>query len=61
MSDEDSRYGCVFRHTPVPVLIIDPTEQVIDDANPAACDFYGYPRERLRGMRMDEVDAAPRG
>jgi PAS domain S-box-containing protein len=58
-SDEDSRYGCMFKHTLVPVLIIDLAEQVIDDANPAACDFYGYPRERLQGMRMDELDPAP--
>lgn len=37
-------------------LLIDPQTMAIVDANPAACAFYGYPRETLVGMTINEIN-----
>ncbi|SMP45157.1 PAS domain S-box-containing protein [Desulfonatronum zhilinae] len=39
------------------VLLIDPETGRIVDANDSAADFYGYPLQRLRGMRIQEINA----
>lgn len=40
-------------------LLIDPADGRIVDANPAAASFYGYPLDRLRSMRIEDINAAP--
>ncbi|WP_161958133.1 PAS domain-containing sensor histidine kinase [Azospirillum palustre] len=40
-------------------LLIDPVDGRIVDANPAAASFYGYPLDRLRSMRIEDINAAP--
>jgi len=39
-------------------LLIDPVDGRIVDANPAAASFYGYPLDRLRSMRIEDINAA---
>lgn len=46
----------VFRAHAAVMLLVDPDTGVIRDANPAAARFYGYPLERLRGMRVQEIN-----
>ncbi|NJB67849.1 diguanylate cyclase (GGDEF)-like protein/PAS domain S-box-containing protein [Desulfobaculum xiamenense] len=38
------------------MLIIDPQTGAIRDANPAACDFYGYDRDTLVSMRITDIN-----
>ncbi|MBI5905017.1 MAG: DUF3365 domain-containing protein [Deltaproteobacteria bacterium] len=40
-------------------LIVDPDTGGIVDANPAAARFYGWPRERLRRMKIGEINTLP--
>ncbi len=46
----------MFDHNPAVQLLIDPTGSVIIDANPAACRFYGYPREVMRGLTLEAIE-----
>ena len=41
------------------MLLIDPANGAIVDANPAAVQFYGYPRDVLTGMRISEINTLP--
>jgi PAS domain S-box-containing protein len=41
------------------MLLIDPADGQIVDANEAALVFYGYPRERLLAMRTTDIDIRP--
>ena len=40
-------------------LLLDPETGVIVDANPAAAMFYGYPREKLRGLALSRINTLP--
>ncbi len=42
------------------MLLIDPDSGVVVDGNPSACEFYGYPRERLRGMSITDINILTR-
>lgn len=45
------------RHTPM--LLIDPVDGKIVDANPAACIFYGYNRVKLRSLKITDINILP--
>ncbi len=38
------------------MLLVDPQDRVIVEANPAAANFYGYALESLRGMSVDYIN-----
>ncbi|WP_279586669.1 PAS domain S-box protein, partial [Nitratidesulfovibrio liaohensis] len=38
------------------MLLVDPENGSIVDANPAACRFYGHPRERMAGMPISTIN-----
>ncbi|WP_158284616.1 PAS domain S-box protein [Azospirillum sp. TSO35-2] len=40
-------------------LLVDPESGMIVDANPAAAEFYGYPLDQLRSMRIHEINILP--
>ena len=42
-------------HTSI-MLLVDPETGIIADANKAAAEFYGYPRETLRGMSITLIN-----
>ena len=44
------------RHNAI-MLLIDYQSGTIVDANPAAAQFYGYPLESLRGMKVSRINA----
>lgn len=48
----------MFEEHAAAMLATDPASGRIIDANPAACAFYGYGREELKGMRMGEISPA---
>ncbi|HNV71266.1 MAG TPA: PAS domain S-box protein [Candidatus Ozemobacteraceae bacterium] len=41
------------------MLVIDPTDGAIRDANPAAAAFYGYSREALCNMNITQINTLP--
>ncbi len=55
----EERYRQMFNGNRAVQLIIDPAHGDIIDANPAAAAFYGYPLERLRTMRVSEINTMP--
>ncbi len=55
----DDRYRALFWRHYTTVLVIDPADGRIVDANPAAARFYGYPRDVLRTMRVSDLNRAP--
>ncbi len=43
------------------MLVINPADGAIVDANPAACRFYGWTREQLQGKRINQINALRAG
>jgi PAS domain S-box-containing protein len=57
LRESEQRYSAVFEGSAVPIVLIDPDTTQIIDANPAACDFYGYERDDLMAMSVLQTDA----
>ena len=49
-------YSEFFENNPTIVLVINPSDGRIENANLAAIQFYGYPRERLLAMTILEIN-----
>lgn len=54
---EPSRYRDLFRMLGVPVLVLDPDEGSIIEANNQAAELFGYSRDELAGMDLDAVSS----
>lgn len=52
----EERYRKLFGGSRVPMLVIDPADGRIVDANPAAEAWYGYEPARLRAMSITEIN-----
>ena len=55
----DERYRQLFEQNAAVQLVVDPASGAIVDANRAAADFYGAPRERLTQATFTELAALP--
>jgi PAS domain S-box-containing protein len=55
----EGRYDALFRDAADVMLVIDPADGRIVDANLAACAFYGHDREHLVGRAITEINADP--
>ena len=55
----EARYREMFERNLAIQLVIDPDSGAIVDANPAACDFYGYSRDKLTTMSIGEINTLP--
>ncbi|MEA3640929.1 MAG: ATP-binding protein [Lamprobacter sp.] len=51
----EPRFSDVFRQHAATMLLVDPGSGAIHDANAAAARFYGYPLERLRELRIQDI------
>jgi len=56
LMESEQRYSALFRHTHLPMVVIDPGSSQIVEANDAACAFYGYPCEELTTMSIFQID-----
>lgn len=54
--ESEERYSALFRHTHLPMIVIDPDSSQIVEANDAACAFYGYSCEELTTMSIFQID-----
>ena len=52
-------YRSMFQENPSVVYIHDPDTLLITDPNPAACAFYGYPRQEMIGMHLTKITKEP--
>jgi PAS domain S-box-containing protein len=51
----------MFEDSPAVKVLVDPLSLAVVDANPAAARFYGWPREKLAGMPITEINAQSSG
>ena len=58
-ADEEGLYRALFESHQTVMLLTDPKSAEIIDANPAACDFYGYPREVITRMHLTDINTMP--
>ena len=56
LRESEARYRSLFENSRAVMLTIDPRDGAIVDANPAAERFYGWTRERLRHMRVRDIN-----
>ena len=57
LRESKSRYHALFENPHTAMLLIDPADGRIVEANGAAAAFYGWPRERLATMRVTDLNA----
>ena len=60
LRESEERYRAFFISGEAIKLIIDPATGAIEDANPAAVEFYGYALDQLQGMLICELDSMPK-
>lgn len=56
----DCKYKEAFNNNHTPMLIIETETLKIDDANTAACDYYGYSREEILNMKITHINILSR-
>jgi PAS domain S-box-containing protein len=54
----DLQYRSLFENNKMSILLVDPSNGAIIDANRAAADFYGYSRDRLRKMNIADINSS---
>lgn len=59
LAESDNRYRQMFETNQAVKLIVDPADGHIVQANPAAATYYGYPLERLVGMKISDINTLP--
>ena len=53
---EQNRYNSIFNNSHTPMLIIDSDTGDIRDGNLAACNYYGYTRDKLRELNITDIN-----
>jgi PAS domain S-box-containing protein len=56
MEESEARYRSIFQNNHAVMLLIDPADERIVDANPAAERFYGYGRDELCQMPITQIN-----
>ncbi|MBX3086475.1 MAG: PAS domain S-box protein [Anaerolineae bacterium] len=56
LRESEARYRSMFEDNRAVKLLIDPETGFIMDANSAAAEFYGYPLDTLRSMRIHDIN-----
>lgn len=56
LKESEERYKALFQNNHSPMLLIDPESGKIEDANPAACEFYKWTHAELIAMNIAEIN-----
>ena len=56
LMDSEERYREIFINNPAVMIIVDPSNGAIIDANPAASNFYGYGLDQLVKMKISDIN-----
>jgi PAS domain S-box-containing protein len=54
--ESEARYRSLFENNHAVMLLINPDNAAITDANAAACAYYGWSRDELMKRRIDEIN-----
>jgi PAS domain S-box-containing protein len=57
--ESEKTYRLLFHNKHTVMLLIDPKNGSIVDANPAACTFYGWPHNELCRMQISQINTLP--
>jgi PAS domain S-box-containing protein len=60
LRESEERYRILFEDNRSIMMLVDPDTSNIVDANPAACTFYGYSREELKGKKITDINVLTR-
>ncbi len=58
LKESEERYRQIFVNNHAPMLLINPINGDIIDANPAATNFYGYTLDELIKMRISDINVS---
>ncbi len=56
LAESEERYRSLFENSHAAMLIVDPVDGAVVDANPAASHFYGWTRDQLRRMKVSQIN-----
>lgn len=56
LQEREGQYRALFENRHAPMMILDPDDGRIIDANMAAAEFYGWSRDELRRMRASDLN-----
>ncbi|MEW6163703.1 MAG: EAL domain-containing protein [Pseudomonadota bacterium] len=56
VAESEAHYRSFFAEAKAVMLLIDPADGRIIDANPAASDFYGYTHEELMALQISDIN-----
>lgn len=56
LAEREAHYRTLFDDSSIVMLLIDPVDGRVVDANLAAIDFYGYPADALRRLKMSDIN-----
>ena len=56
IKESESKFRSLFYETKIPMLLIDPADGGILDANNFACEYYGYPYARIINLNMTDIN-----
>ena len=59
LQESENRYRMLFANNRAMMLLIDPRDGTILEANPAAAGFYGWSQAELTGKRLAEINTLP--
>lgn len=56
LKESELRLKAIFSQDQAVKLIINPDSGQIEDANPAACNFYGYSLDTIKSMKISDIN-----
>ena len=59
LHESEQRFRSMFEGHEAIMVLVEPDSGAIEDANPAAAAFYGYTRERLQAMKIEDLSTLP--
>ena len=59
LKESEERYRSLFQDSQAMLLLINPDNGAIVDANPAACSYYGYTKEELTAKAIRTLTCCP--
>ncbi|MBM9614811.1 PAS domain S-box protein [Desulfobulbus rhabdoformis] len=57
--ESETKYASLYNNNHSIFFLLNPRTGIIEDINPAACEFYGYPREELVGKEITLLNPMP--
>ncbi|ROQ93613.1 PAS domain S-box protein [Desulfosoma caldarium] len=56
LMESESRFRSLFKNNHAVMLLIDPGDGAIVDANPAACSYYGWSKDQITRMNIADIN-----